>query len=396
MSIGSIITVHGNGFGAENRTGYIVYDDFDDTNFWNGGTVAFEAWSNDGKDWEGPPQIENLFYSGEDRESVGQKTFQVHKNAAFFSNGWGFRKNVEKESSSTGVQGGRLVFNTPTNPTEVWIRYYQRWSKNWPTPWNVTESKQMYIQIGSWQSDHDYIMPHIMKQWPNTGQAWWRIYNRGGSEGICLEPSGDDCRYYHSDLEWTGPDKWNEIKYHIKLQDGSNDLFEWWLNGKRIMKLANINLDSDNNNEYISGIQFAANFSGPIATSFLNSIEEYEDRDDMVVSKSDPGSVAAVFLSNNSNWNGLAVGTLEWCNGTNMYVRQIVGGTDDHQIGYGGWTNESLKFQINTQGLDTEQPIYLYVTNWNGETNENGFNLSGVESDPVTSITSPTNLRVVD
>lgn len=403
LSKGSIVTVTGSEFGAEDRSTFLTYDSFDDTDFWQGEPIAFEAWTNDGKDWQGRPNIVNLFYSGEDLESTGEKTFQVHQDAAFYSSGWGFRKNIEKESSSTGVQGGRLVFNTPTKPTEIWIRYYQRWSPNWPTIWNVTESKQMYIQIGSWTSDHDYIMPHLMKQWPNSSQAWWRIYNGSGSQGTCLEPYGNDCNFYQDDLEWTGPDKWNEIKYHIKLQSGSNDVFEWWLNGKKIMTLTDINLDGDNTNEFISGVQFGANFSGPIATTFLNTNEEYEDRDNMVIAKNDPGSVPAVFLSNSSTWNGPATGTTDWCNGTEEYIRQKVGGTANGEKGYEAWNNNSFKFQVNTSGLNTTDSIYLYVTNWNGEVNPVGFDTnsiadSGDSSDePVVYVPSiVSNLRVLN
>ena len=378
ISQGSTVTVIGDYFGTEDSSDYFVYDTYDDSTYWpasgyTGNPVAFEAWNNDGKSWQRFPEIEDLFYDDEYSETTGERFYQVHKDAAFFSTGWGLRKNVERQTLSTGAQGGRIVFNTPENPTEVWIRWYQRWSPDWPFPWKPTESKQMYIQIGSWTGDHDYIMPHIMAQWPCESDSWWRIYSSGGGEGTCLEPVGNDCNYCENS-QWTGPDIWGEYLIHVILRSGPNDVFEWWINGESVMSLSGIELDSDGSNEYVTGVQFGPNFSA--GTRWLNTPEEPEDREDMVISSTDPGSVAAVFLSNDEAWGDFSVGSVEWNNGNNNFIRQNVGGTGPDEKGFQSWSNNQFKFEVDTLGLASE-PIFLYVTDWNGETNNQGYLLSG-------------------
>jgi hypothetical protein len=85
-----------------------------------------------------------------------------------------------------------------------------------------------------------------------------------------------------------------------------------------------------------------------------------------------PG-VATVWLSNQSTWGS---GPTDIINGDSNFVRQVVGGTVDAYLGFKSWSNISLKFKVNKGSLTGS--TYLYVTNWNGETNLSGFSLTGL------------------
>ena len=61
--------------------------------------------------------------------------------------------------------------------------------------------------------------------------------------------------------------------------------------------------------------------------------------------------------------------------------RQKVGGSAFGEYGFRSWSNSQFKFEVNTAGLNTSEPVYLYVTNWEGKTNSIGYQLSGAGGD---------------
>lgn len=375
ISNGQIITIFGSGFGTENTTNYIANDNYDNPTHWpasgyDGSPYAFSNWGNSGKSPTGiwsnySTTTWQAFFDGEGSDKSNPPSLSATTAASNFSTGWGCRKHILRVASSVGVEGGSLA-TYPSGHSEIWIRYYQRFSKDMST--REEESKQMYIYLHDTYGN-PYIMPHM---YASGGTFKWRTYYNTSSNTTCFYGSvNGDCwgngSFYAS---YPGANKWQEIKIRVKV-NGANGIYQEWIDGVQVINLNPVNLGSTN----VGMIRFGANFSGG-NTDLLNVGETLEeDWSNIVVSTSNPGSIAAVFLSNSSTWAGYSVGSVNWCNGTSTFIRQVVGGTTSNEKGFNAWTDTQFKFQANLGSLDISKPIYLYITNWSGETNSTGFTL---------------------
>lgn len=384
LSNDQIVTVSGSNFGTENTTNYITYDNYDDPDNYpgtgyDGNPYATTNWQNSGKTPEGiwgkwSTSVWRFFVFEEESDDSSPPSFSATTAANFYSTGWGARKIVPRTASSVGVEGGSLATYT-TGHSEVWIRYYQRFSMDMSA--REEESKQMYIYFNT-EGGEPYIMPHM---YGSGGTFKWRVYYSNGGTTCFYGTTNGDCfadgAYFAS---YPGSDKWQEIKIRVKV-NGASGIYQEWIDGTQVINLNPVNIGSTN----VGWIRFGANFSGG-TTDFLSVGQSMnEDWSSLAISTADPGSVAAVFLSNSSTWGSYAVGSVNWTNGTSTYVRQAVGGTGSSERGYNAWSNTNLQFKVNLGSLSSS-PLYLYVTNWTGETNSAGYLLEG-EEPPVATAT---------
>jgi hypothetical protein len=184
------------------------------------------------------------------------------------------------------------------------------------------------------------------------------------------------------------------------FQDGR---VEAWVNNTKIEDKSGCVEDYPGNN-VIDALEFMANHSGSGVSGDCgqanigdrrgcvcdwlpnNGTEPNRYFDDVVIHTSDPGYGSAfVYLSNQSIWG---TGPTDILNGDANFIRQKVGGTDFADYGFKSWTDIKLKFEVSLGNLNQNLPIYLYVTNWQGQTNSKAFKLDVAA--PVIPVPPPT------
>ena len=322
----------------------------------------------------------------------------IRQNANSYSTGYGYRRATAAVEPGVGVSNGdnyglKATFTEQTEP--VWISMMLRYNPsgrdsnvNFPTPATLTglnDYQEKLIRL--FDSDITSCIGYI-----NAKTLVWSGGSNCGTHMIPLWQSDrnhtNDYPAYNSTAETScsdyqfpsSIDKWMRIV--IMLDPSSNGAIDgeirYYLDTGTGLKLLHqatgIATGQGTESQSLDWAQILNNHSST-QQYFLTANQNEnvsEDVDDIVISNKQPDAPATVYLSNNSTWGS---GVTDRWNGDANFIRQKVGGTVQAEKGFGSWSDTGFKFEANLDALDNSNGIYLYVTNWDGETNETGYQL---------------------
>jgi hypothetical protein len=158
--------------------------------------------------------------------------------------------------------GGTLIkFNTP--PSEIWARWYMRYQSGFA--WNpINYDKLFYIHDSTGGGS-------IVDLYYGDGM---RLFNGtlGSTVALCSSGCGWNTMYPGG----TSNGSWHYLEVHIKTStNGSNGIFEYWLDGVQKISVKNINID---NGTTFDHIEFPSNQAMP-----ANGGTFYLDLDDVAI-----------------------------------------------------------------------------------------------------------------
>lgn len=320
----------------------------------------------------------------------GNPLYSIDQNAAHYSTGRAFNEWPEYyDGSAGGFPNGSLVYDF-IDTDEIFYVYYVYYDPAWPQDYQPAGDKNNTL----WSSIENRKWTVLWTfRGGSTGKTHIEMSNEVAQQSEYMNSCPSCMGYYSgdyrsSDPQWPGQGKWIEVKVHLKMNTwtggsaNENGMVQVWIDGTQVID-DNTVVISDQENDKISYMRLRSNWSGGTA-SFGGSgegipagEERYITYDDVLINYSgiDPTAgvfpgIASVYLSNQSSWGS---GSVDELNGDPNFIRQNIGGLDPADYGFKSWSDTQFKFEVNLTGLNTDQDIYLYVTNWDGQTNENGY-----------------------
>lgn len=372
VSNGNTITVSGSSFGTKHTPA--KYDYFDEyTSDWSCSLDTCDVIpATTGIAWDE--------YINAGVNSFGNEFANINKSHAYFSTGRGYVQWPEYLLSAVGYPNSSILYDH-INTNEIYIVWYVKFDPSWPIPYQPVEDKELVF----WKSTGSKCYAKVI------GAMWWNV----GAEGVALKNWTDQNTHGKQHL---GP--WQEIKVHLKMNTwtggtpNQDAIVQMWVDNEQVLNITNGILDDTDSSQF-SKIQIRSNFSGStddfgdaVNNLGMKSGEEFYNAYSTFLvnlNSTDPISgaypgTAAIYLSNTSTWG---TGPTDILNGDTTYVRQAVGGTANADLGFLSYSDTSLKFETNTAGLNLSLPVYLYITNWSGETNSVGYLLSSTLISPL-------------
>ena len=371
----NIITVNGANFGTKVTGDFSDY--FDDyispwTCNTSSGCSRPGPWSSQ---YIAPSEVERRSESG-----FTKNLLEINLENGNYSTGYGFRKMQGYNNYKYGMWNQQLRKNLSADNKEFWLRFYMKWgdvADPWPTPTsNWKQSKQIWFRLGD-GADNGQVYLCALYYTSRIGAALYKFGNQElGGNGYSVPD--------RSQVKYPGNDKWMEVRIHFKMeipdQNSNNGGIAYYFNGTRVLYNTSVNFTSESESTEFYQIGIGGNITTTDdggATYFFDdnpkqSCYVYYDDITIVEGDTDPGSIATVYLSNNATWGA---GVSDRWNGDSNFIRQKVGGSAAADYGFKSWSNTQCKFEVNLGTIDTNEPVYLYVTNWNGETNSSGFYL---------------------
>ncbi len=317
---------------------------------------------------------------------VKNPLMNINKANTNYSTGRAWNIWPEYYTGPYGYPNSSLVNDFP-NTNEIFAVYYKKIDPNWP----------IYAPI----QDKDFIIygsvshAKLTGAWASrSGNVQYEMTSEMGGNYLtdCPTCAGWDSLAARgsNNYLWPGKGKWIEHKIYLKMNAAGNHdgAVKVWVNNHLVLDDSSVQW-STAVNDLFDNYRISGNWSssGNWASlfGFLPGQEFYDAKDDVLINYSsvDPTggifpATAIVYLSNNPTWG---TGPVDVLNGDAAFARQVVGGVSDVEQGFKAWSDNQFKFVANTTGLNTIQPIYLYVTNWSGKTNEQGF-LTGNSTPP--------------
>jgi len=178
--------------------------------------------------------------------------------AANNPNGLGGKGFRHWRGDGTNVNGGAMRITLPSFYSELWVRYYTRWSLGFS--WK--DDSIHYAKEHYWNNDHVFgFEPSSSNKWglETQGTGGWGsshtwIATMGGTKGDGL---------------------WHCVEYHVK-QNGTNGLLEVWVDGVQYLSTT-ANLGSEPYSSFTLGSN-QNNIVGAGANDY------YTDYDDLAIS----------------------------------------------------------------------------------------------------------------
>lgn len=369
VSQGNTLTVSGANFGTKVTGDFSDYFDGYPTP-WICNSLSCSAPGN----WDGI-DISSSDVTRRNDEGYTKNLAEISTTAGNYSTGAGFRKMVGYHSYTYGMYNTHIDKVFGSNVTEFWLRFYMKWgdaNDPWPTVnkgW--LQSKNIWIRVGN-TSDTGQLILSGQYYTSSIGYSLYKITSQNLGSTRTWSVSNKLATKYR------GSNKWIEVRIRIKMETSSganNGEIEYYFNGLKVLDITNANLTSESILNFYR-FDMGGNIIIVKDNTYLfnpgQSAYIYYDDVTVVKSYNDPGSIATVYLSNNATWGS---GVTDRWNGDSNFIRQKVGGSAAADYGFKSWSNTQCKFEVNLGTIDTNEPVYLYVTNWNGETNSSGFNL---------------------
>ncbi len=406
-SQGATVTVSGANFGNVRTGDY--WDVFDDYSVdYNCGINQQSCTGNDfpstGAKWTGDGGW-TKWYFNEDKALMtsinGKPLLHSDKASAQYSTGRGFTETAEYYTGgSGGIPNSGIAFQNIPATDEIYAIYHFKYDPKWSYPYfNLVSEKHVEIFLSNGkkmviiidnaaQQVNAYFSPANSRFFPICGET-------GGNSLTVDTPT--------SDGEFPKPGLWHEMKFYFKLNTpGKVDgIAKMWLDGKQFLNDYSVDFRGSSTATFFGSSSGRLHFFGNIQTPGSGSFtapgagnEWDRSLDDVWLWTTNMPQldnqfplIGCAYLSNQNTWSG---GPTDKLNGNSNFVRQSIGGTTDADMGFKSWTNNQLKFKANLTGLNTSKPLYLYVTNWDGETNATGIPLSssGVTILPAPSLTN--------
>lgn len=392
LNNGDVVTVTGSSFGTTRTADY--WDTFDDYSAdWsvNGSNQA--AFPSIGSKWSGDGGWTKTYFDGDGAYATqinGKPLLHLDAGGAQYSTGRGFTQTAEYYNNSDGAHpnSGIGLPTTASTSTEIYGVYHRKYDANWNyllDPGSVWE-KEMEI----WMDDNTkmYIVNRYVDQYGATfspqSMRSYISFETGGSWSTVDSPNANGA------IPFGG--KWYEVKFYLKLNTpGATDgIVKIWINGQLTINDTTVNLRGSNSNLFGGGtlgrglVYFFGNLQwGGTAKFTPIGVGNEWDRmvDDVWVWRSNQSQldsqfplIPVVYLSNQSTWG---TGPTDKLNGDSNFVRQKVGGTDSANLGFKSWSDTGFKFVVDRGSVDTSKAVYMYVTNWSGQTNSAGYLVSG-------------------
>lgn len=401
ISNGNIITVSGSSFGAVRTADY--WDTFDDySGDWSKNvSTGAPNFPVTGTKWSGDGNWTESFFNGDVPYSTvinGKPLLHVDSSGANYSTGRGFTQTAEYYISDEGAHpnSGIGIQNTVSS-NELYGVFYAKYDPLWQYPYtNLVSEKSMELFLSNGtkmvilgkDNDKNFntFSPRNVRYFP--------VFETGGDSNSVDSPTIDG--------EFKTPGKWSEVKFYFKLNTpGQSDgIIKMWMDGKLFINDNTANLRGNNIITFggSSGyglIYFFGNIQSSTRQFTKPGVGGEWDRsvDDVWVWQTNQPQfdsqfpmIPVVYLSNQATWG---TGPADRLNGDANFIRQRVGGTASADVGFKSWLDNQFKFEVDTVGLDTGQPIYLYAINWSGNVNSSGYQLSGVVVPPPVDTTAP-------
>lgn len=367
LSNGNTITIAGSNFGTVAAP--TQYDYFDKSSNWSCNADDGSC-TNPGQGAGSNITWYKMIFDGESAQMqvTGHALFNINQDDTNYSTGRAWNEWFERNVAAEGLPNGSAYFNFPSPSTEIFLVFYTKVASNWPS-FAPIQDKMMTI----WTSA-DSSGDKITGWW---GEDWYghtRYY-------VTSDVGGDaDTFYENTGPLWStygGLGKWVELKIHIKR--GASPILDVYLNGTRVWNLTPTMSGATS----MASIRIRSNFTaGPPLDEIPVGQEFLYTYDDIMLNTNgtDPTGghfpgIACVYISDQATWG---TGPTDSLNGDSHFVRQKIGGTSaGTDQGYLSWSNTGFKFTYNEGSLSGTK--YLYVTNWAGETNSTGYDLSGGE-----------------
>jgi hypothetical protein len=390
ISYGNTVTVSGSNFDSVFR-GSVADEYFDDRS--SGFTTA-----TDGVAMSDSGTILTTFLTADiDNATPGGNFHQlehlgwlakIDNDAANYSTGYGYRRPTAHYDPSQYITSGEnhgISYNwaSGTGPNEVWVSWAFRPNSsgndsttNYPDSSNTDSWMLKFLWPFLNNDSSNGQLLHIDSQNWNAGsncgnKTKYRVQGNGPNYPVwnSIKHADASC----SDYNIPDNNKWAWVKVHIDFNTGSGDgVMEVWADGVQIVEQTTLSYGDTK----LGRMKFGGNNSGRNDGSFFtpnNNENMTFDYDDVVISSTEPKAPACVYLSNKATWGS---GVTDRWNGDANFVRQKVGGSAAADYGFKSWSDIQMKFEVNLGTLDIYQPVYLYVTNWDGETNANGIHLT--------------------
>lgn len=312
--------------------------------------------------------------------SCGIHPFQVTKDASNYSSGYGFRHGVAYRNYTSSVMNFAFKFDIQQPSTDgLYYRFYVKNDEITPPGTYAPNEHKLgflwYNHNSGGSGDRTFV--------PTTSDG-----TLGGDFTVINQSTGAVWSYAPYDEPklacFPGTNKWYEVTCYNKLNTFINGVnqggaeFKMWVNGVEVFDLANhIPLAANRSlanelNAVMDRIEFGGNVSGGTQSWLSPGEGGYRNFDDFAVStETKPKSIPCVYLSNSSTWG---IGVTDRWNGDGTFVRQVVGGTTT--IGLNSWKDNGFEYERNNTGLNEQEPIYMYVINWDGQVNSSGYLVS--------------------
>jgi len=327
----------------------------------------------------------------------------IKRNASCYSTGYGYRRAVGSPEPGEVVSSGDNAGadTTITGQTgQVWVSFMLRYN---PSGYDSNVSFPIEDVLDGYTNFSQKLARTYDKTYSSSiADIYWKlnVWSQGSACGTNIDmewradrnhdndyPNYDDsvqagasCSDYHmpSSISY-----WMRVEYMIDVnsQGNSDGEIRYYLDkGSGLVLLyqkTGVSCGEGTDDLATDYVKIGGNFSG--TQQYFLTADNNEnvtfDYDDIVISTTEPNAPACVYLSNQSVWGS---GVSDRWNGDSDFVRQKVGGSDSADYGFKSWSDTGCKFEVNLSGLSTIDTIYLYVTNWSGETNSNGYSLGGV------------------
>ncbi|MFQ5752952.1 MAG: hypothetical protein ACE5HI_13240, partial [bacterium] len=218
----------------------------------------------------------------------------------------------------------------------------------------------------------------LFNNFSTSNSRFYFLFNEVGGDNSTIDiPTTDG--------EFPIPGTWHELKFYLKMNTpGSTDgIVKMWLDGVNFINDSTADIRGSSSKTfgaYSRSVYFFGNIQHPNGGSFTAPGAGNEwDRtiDDVWVWTTNQSSldsqfplIPIVYLSNSSSFGS---GPTDKLNGDSEFVRQKVGGSATSDLGFMSWTDTQMKFQVVLGAISISSPVYLYVTNWSGETNSTGY-----------------------
>ncbi|MFC1533100.1 hypothetical protein ACFL7M_07035 [Thermodesulfobacteriota bacterium] len=400
-----IIMVNGTNFGEKHTPDH--YDYFDDY------TIDWSCDTADGS-CSNPPASSGISWaklifgfqspcSGDclHTQIDGNPLFNINQQATYYSTGRSFVEWPEYDAGPSGRPNGSLRDDF-TDYDEIFILYNILYDPAWPIEgtnpdYRPPDDKQFEVFLSS-------SGRKIFGNWIFNGghfgydPLYATNYQIFGDESIgptcpsCADNGMTSQSYPYrtetpglDEVHWDARGKWHEVKIYMKLNTwtggspNEDGVVKGWVDGIKIIDDESVILSSTVGDKF-DYVNLIGNWSGGTdEVNFQPGEEFYVSIDDVFInfSETDPTGgifpgVACVYISNNATWG---IGPVDKLNGDSNFIRQKVGGSDPADYGFKSWNNSQLKIEVNLGSLDIYEPVYLYVTNWAGETNSDGYRL---------------------
>ncbi len=397
VSNGTIVKVTGSAFSEKHTPGEFDYFDSyqEDWSCDKGDGSCLDIPSGESFTWK-----RLIFYRVEEYMGRidGNPLYNINQQNTNFSTGRAFNEWVEHYTGGAGGLPNGSMNYQHSPASELFYVYHVYYDPQWPEGDNYTsvQDKNAVFWLnrsgnkitGAWA-----VRNNLQHYELSTEAVSSPIFTNMG----CPECGGSESAGYRGSSEVAfsdiGVGKWIQIKIHLKMntwtngQANSNGVVQVWINGKNIINNTSVILSNTEGDQFYKR-QLRSNWSGTTASElgFQDGEEFFVSYDDILInySSQDPlngvfPGIACVFLSNSPTWGS---GPDDKLNGDAQFIRQVVGGTGSDEMGFNSWADDEFKFKVNLDGLNSEQPIYLYVTNWDGQTNPSGYKINLAKAGP--------------